>query len=38
MEKEKQCLGLGLCALIIVMEFFTKGVGGIIGKDMTMGY
>jgi hypothetical protein len=37
MEKEKRCLVLGICALIVVLGFFMKGAGGIIGKGVTMG-
>ena len=37
MEKEKRCLVLGICALIIVLGFFMEGAGGIIGKGVTMG-
>ena len=37
MEKEKRCLVLGICALIVVLGFFMEGAGGIIGKGVTMG-
>ena len=36
-EKEKRCLVLGICALIVVLGFFMEGAGGIIGKGVTMG-
>jgi hypothetical protein len=37
MEKEKRCLVLGICALIVVLGFFMEGAGGIIGKGVPMG-
>ena len=37
MEKDKRCLVLGICALIVVLGFFMEGAGGIIGKGVTMG-
>ena len=37
MEKEKRCLVLWICALIVVLGFFMEGAGGIIGKGVTMG-
>jgi predicted membrane channel-forming protein YqfA (hemolysin III family) len=37
MEKEKRCLVLGICALIVVLGFFMEGAGGIIGKGVTIG-
>jgi predicted membrane channel-forming protein YqfA (hemolysin III family) len=37
MDKEKRCLVLGICALIVVLGFFMEGAGGIIGKGVTMG-
>lgn len=37
MEKEKRCLVLGICALIVVLGFFMEGAGGIISKGVTMG-
>ena len=37
MEKEKRCLVLGICLLIVVLGFFMEGAGGIIGKGVTMG-
>jgi predicted membrane channel-forming protein YqfA (hemolysin III family) len=37
MEREKRCLVLGICALIVVLGFFMEGAGGIIGKGVTMG-
>ena len=37
LEKEKRCLVLGICALIVVLGFFMEGAGGIIGKGVTMG-
>jgi hypothetical protein len=37
MEKERRCLVLGICALIVVLGFFMEGAGGIIGKGVTMG-
>jgi hypothetical protein len=37
MEKEKRCLVLGICMLIVVLGFFMEGAGGIIGKGVTMG-
>jgi len=37
MEKDKRCLVLVICALIVVLGFFMEGAGGIIGKGVTMG-
>ena len=37
MEKDKRCLVLWICALIVVLGFFMEGAGGIIGKGVTMG-